>query len=219
MALSKIDAANFLTGTIPQGNVANASLNAVTALPAAIPTGSWIKLAETNVTSATASVEFTDATTGVFDGTYRTHAVLIRRLEPSDADKRLTLVMRNAADGNYKTADYAYATRAYDSSGSNRSDSSTSASSIFTLGGGDGMGDGSNPYGTSCIVYCNDFLDSGNPPSIFGNGVYSKESGYTSANYFGGTYRDTAIQMDGVKFAFNSGNIEQGNFIIYGVKE
>ena len=39
MALSKIDAANFLTGTIPQGNVANASLNAVTALPAAIPTG------------------------------------------------------------------------------------------------------------------------------------------------------------------------------------
>ena len=39
MALSKIDVANFLTGTIPQGNVANASLGAVTALPAAIATG------------------------------------------------------------------------------------------------------------------------------------------------------------------------------------
>ena len=39
MALSKIDAANFLTGTIPQGNVANASLDAVTSLPAAIATG------------------------------------------------------------------------------------------------------------------------------------------------------------------------------------
>jgi len=36
MALSKIDAANFLTGTIPQGNVANASLSAVTALPAGV---------------------------------------------------------------------------------------------------------------------------------------------------------------------------------------
>jgi len=36
MALSKIDAANFLTGTIPQGNVANASLNAVTTLPAGV---------------------------------------------------------------------------------------------------------------------------------------------------------------------------------------
>ena len=36
MALSKIDAANFLTGTIPQGNVANASLGAVTSLPAGV---------------------------------------------------------------------------------------------------------------------------------------------------------------------------------------
>ena len=44
MALSKIDAANFLTGTIPQGNVANASLNAVTALPAAIPTGKVLQV-------------------------------------------------------------------------------------------------------------------------------------------------------------------------------
>jgi hypothetical protein len=34
MALSKIDAANFLTGTIPSTNVANVSLNSVTALPA-----------------------------------------------------------------------------------------------------------------------------------------------------------------------------------------
>ena len=44
MALSKIDAANFLTGTIPQGNVANASLSAVTALPAAIPTGKVLQV-------------------------------------------------------------------------------------------------------------------------------------------------------------------------------
>ena len=36
MALSKIDAANFLTGTIPSTNVANASLNSVTALPAGV---------------------------------------------------------------------------------------------------------------------------------------------------------------------------------------
>jgi hypothetical protein len=36
MALSKVDLANFLDGTIPQGNVANASLGAVTALPAGV---------------------------------------------------------------------------------------------------------------------------------------------------------------------------------------
>jgi len=46
MALSKIDAANFLTGTIPSTNVANASLNSVTALPAAIPTGKVLQIVQ-----------------------------------------------------------------------------------------------------------------------------------------------------------------------------
>jgi hypothetical protein len=50
MALSKIDAANFLTGTIPQGNVANASLGAVTSLPAAIPTGDILQVVSTTKT-------------------------------------------------------------------------------------------------------------------------------------------------------------------------
>ena len=51
MALSKIDAANFLNGTIPQGDVANASLGAVTALPAAITTGKVLQVVSTNKTA------------------------------------------------------------------------------------------------------------------------------------------------------------------------
>jgi hypothetical protein len=179
----------------------------------------WIKLAETNVTSATASVEFTDATTGVFDGTFRSHVVLITRLVPSNADRTLTLQMRDASDTSYETSSYAYATRGYDSGGNSRSDESTSASAVHILGSGDGMGDGSGKYGTSCIVYCNDFFDDGMPPSIFGHGAYGDSGGYIACNYFAGTYRDTSIQMDGVKFLFNAGNISQGNFKIYGVVE
>jgi len=51
MALSKIDAANFLNGTIPQGNVANASLGAVTALPGAIATGKVLQIVSTSTTA------------------------------------------------------------------------------------------------------------------------------------------------------------------------
>ena len=60
MALSKIDAANFLTGTIPQGNVANASLGAVTALPAAISTGKVLQVVSGTLTSSytTSSTSF-----------------------------------------------------------------------------------------------------------------------------------------------------------------
>ena len=39
MALSKIDAANFLTGTIPDTNINNASLDNITGLPAAVDVG------------------------------------------------------------------------------------------------------------------------------------------------------------------------------------
>ena len=64
MALSKIDAANFLTGTIPQVNVANASLGAVTALPAAIPTGKVVAVSIAEQTSGfeTNNSSYTDVT-------------------------------------------------------------------------------------------------------------------------------------------------------------
>jgi len=54
MALSKIDAANFLTGTIPQGNVANASLGAVTALPAGVG-GKVLQVVTGTTSSSTAT--------------------------------------------------------------------------------------------------------------------------------------------------------------------
>jgi len=46
MALSKIDAANFLTGTIPDTNINNASLDNVTGLPAAITTGKVLQVVQ-----------------------------------------------------------------------------------------------------------------------------------------------------------------------------
>lgn len=65
MALSKIDAANFLTGTIPQGNVANASLGAVTSLPAAIPTGKILQVVQDTLTSQFSTSSSTYADTGL----------------------------------------------------------------------------------------------------------------------------------------------------------
>jgi hypothetical protein len=44
MALTRIGGANAISGTIPQGNIANASLGAVTALPAAITTGKVLQV-------------------------------------------------------------------------------------------------------------------------------------------------------------------------------
>lgn len=45
MAITRLGGANAISGTIPQGNIANASLGAVTALPAAITTGKVLQVA------------------------------------------------------------------------------------------------------------------------------------------------------------------------------
>ena len=44
MAITRLVGANAISGTIPQGNIANASLGAVTALPAAITTGTVLQV-------------------------------------------------------------------------------------------------------------------------------------------------------------------------------
>jgi hypothetical protein len=199
-----VDLTSNVTGTLPAGNggTATTSYN-----PASL-----VKIAETNITSNTASTEFTG-----LSATYKTYAVFISRLVPQSADQVFKCQMRDASDGAYETADYAFTTSALDNGGTARNDYSTSAAHIGLLGGGDGMGDGSGEYGTSCVVYLNDFYDSGMPPSVYGNGTYSKESGYNACNYYSGTYRDTSIEMDGIKFFFLSGDIAQGNFRLYGV--
>ena len=56
MAITRLGGANAITGTIPQGNIANASLGAVTDLPAAVK--GMDRLATTSLSSSTSAVLF-----------------------------------------------------------------------------------------------------------------------------------------------------------------
>ena len=64
MAITRLGGANAISGTIPQGNIANASLGAVTALPAAIATGKVLQVVSTHKSDSftTTSTSFTDIT-------------------------------------------------------------------------------------------------------------------------------------------------------------
>jgi len=94
MALSKIDAANFLTGTIPQGNVANASLGAVTALPGAIATGKVLQVVSAHTGTQATSNSQTYADTG-----------LTASITPSSSSNKVLVLVQQSAgkhDGNTK---------------------------------------------------------------------------------------------------------------------
>jgi len=89
MALSKIDAVNFLTGTIPSGNVANATLNAVTALPAAIATGKILQFKQKSL-----SGNFETTSTSYQD-------VISDTITPSSSSNDIQIIM----DGTFQSYD------------------------------------------------------------------------------------------------------------------
>ena len=62
MAITRLGGATAITGTIPQGNIANASLGAVTSLPGAIATGKILQVVSATINSqvAIASTSYTD---------------------------------------------------------------------------------------------------------------------------------------------------------------
>jgi type IV pilus biogenesis protein CpaD/CtpE len=61
MAITRLGGANAISGTIPQSNIANASLGAVTALPAAISTGKVLQVVETRKTDTASTSSSTMA--------------------------------------------------------------------------------------------------------------------------------------------------------------
>ena len=62
MAITRLGGATAITGTIPQGNIANASLGAVTALPGAIATGKVLQVVygSTTTEKVVSSATFVD---------------------------------------------------------------------------------------------------------------------------------------------------------------
>ena len=65
MAITRLGGANAISGTIPQGNIANSSLGAVTALPAAITTGKVLQVVQDTLTSNFNTTSSTYADTGL----------------------------------------------------------------------------------------------------------------------------------------------------------
>ena len=95
MAIVKLNAANGLTGTIPQGNIANASLNAVTSLPAGIPTG---KVLQVQTYAKTSNTQFSSGASG------NLHTGV--NITPSSSSNKILIIASvymeaNGDNGNY----------------------------------------------------------------------------------------------------------------------
>tara|TARA_R100000654_G_scaffold62194_1_gene89154 strand:- start:105 stop:629 length:525 start_codon:yes stop_codon:yes gene_type:complete len=143
MAITRIGGANAITGTIPQGNIANASLGAVTALPAAISTGKVLQVLTFTVNSA----ETTNSNTF-------TATALLKAITPSSSSNKIFVVASGVIQSS-GAATNSVITLYRDST--NLGTASSGMASQYGSGGGGSCNFGMNyldsPSTTSEVIY------------------------------------------------------------------
>lgn len=212
MAIIKLNAANGLTGTIPQGNIANASLNAVTALPTAITTGSLVKLAETNVTSSTSDI----VVDGHFSSTYDNYQIWLTDLvvtTSSHLKSRVYISGTEQSDSRYYDTDH--------TGNGNQTSSSSSCSKTWQ----DSFFKVSHWYPSTNANHVSHYIiNVHNPLDSTSNPIFTCLYSSIGSNYdnmiTGNSILiyDKTTAISGLKFSMNSGNFSKANCIVYGVK-
>jgi len=169
--------------------------------------GTHVLLSTTTVSSGVAQVDFTSG----IDNTYKNYMITITDCHPVDAGAVLN--MRISHSGTFQTANnYAYTVYGGESNGSDVFDASGGTDRFVAIGN---IGAGGDQCGNSKIILCN---PSG---STFGKQFYADSFSQTNTSrarreIIGGFY-NSGTAVDGVRFFFNSGNIESGLFKLYGI--
>ena len=130
-----VNLASNVTGTLPAANVANSTLNNVTALPAAIATGSLVKIAEADYSSGVSSVTMTDC----FTSTYSVYKYYLYDLHMASNNSELRIYFKDSSANNVGNFQYV-ANETYitiDSSTSNHSHIKSSGNDFIRVSDND----------------------------------------------------------------------------------
>jgi hypothetical protein len=212
MALTRIGGANAISGTIPQGNIANASLGAVTALPAAISTGSMVLL-QTTTASNVSSV--TMGSSSLLDNTYKAYKIIGSNVVPAsdgvNGHARISIGGSVKSDAYYRRCRI----RMYDGSATVSGYANTDMNTMGNyFGESIGSASGENVNFES-IVYDPSNTSSHTFFSVMTAGQDLSPNSQLQLIEF--VYTNSTAAVDGVQFYFSSGNIESGTFKLYGL--
>ncbi len=213
--ITRVKAFSMLENTAVAGNIANASLNNITAIPTAIPTGS-MTLLQTQTASSSASLEFS------IDSTYDSYVFKFINIHTSVDDANFTMNFSTDGGSNYnvtKTSTYFFAYLSEDNNFQG-----FRYETPFDLAQSTGFQTINNGLGASNDNSCSGFLTLSNPSSTTYVKHFMAESnslrnaleiGYHS---FVGGYANTTSAIDAIQFKMNSGNIDAGDIKLYGIK-
>ena len=174
--------------------------------------GSWEKLGETNVTSGTASVTFD----GLFSSTYANYKLIITDLVFASLQNPRLRIMISGSEESSSNYYSAHTSVVGSSSGGSADASRNWGSSSFQILNHN-VSTNTADVSLLTIDIANPLYSSSKPTFKSQHAVNVSNSSQMVAGT-GGYFYNSATAISGVKFFSNSGNINYGNFYLYGIK-
>ena len=169
--------------------------------------GSLIKIAETTVSSATASVTLTG-----IDSTYDVYMFVTNNVH--SANDGVNPFLRFTSSGTEDSSanyDYAFKNLRTDTTFGNESVTNDNEINLDNLGNATGEA-------FNCVIYLFNFNNSSEYSFMTLEGANINSSGVFKGRQGGGVLT-VAQATDGVKFFMSSGDIDSGKFKLYGLKK
>ena len=211
MAITRLGGANAISGTIPQGNIANASLGAVTALPAAIDVGSLV-LIKTQTASNVSNVIFDHGTSDVvFDNTYKCYLLNIVKAYGATNDVKLQVKTRISGSDATSSFRNQIMYHTYNGSTSTNPASAPNTDKLYQVSG-TVRNDNPEYFQGQFFFYG---VGESTRLHMTGQAAYKNNSGYHHNEAFS-SGDDTTQTTSGIKIDMASGNI-YGTFSLYGI--
>jgi len=191
-------------------NISNSTIANITALPAAISTGSLVKISTTTVSSAVSSVAFD----GLFSSTYDKYLISIVEMKISSSQE--VKYRHNQGGSAISTSNYKRAAQVYDSNNASNNNADN-ASDYANMMGVSQMGNNVN-YGFNANIFINDPLSTVGFCSSFGqSAAYNSSDHMQLANFSNMLTANINTPTSGITIFPSSGNINTGVFKLYGV--
>ena len=205
MALTRLGGANAITGTLPATNINDTSIGNITALPAAILTGSLVLITETNI-SGTGPFHITN----LFSSTYRDYKIIGSGLKQSTDNTNWIFQLRTSS---------AAVTSGYYWSG------------VGQRGAGSAVDDGEDSTHDFriCGSVANDTHATNFDMTLYDPYGYQVSKNYTclasgrrendtAQVLYSGGFLANDTRMEGIMINVDNGNMTAGNIKVYGIK-
>ena len=172
--------------------------------------GGLIHLQTTNITTGTASVEFTSNV----DSTYNAYFFILSDVHPATNSQPLEMTVSTDGGSSYISSNYAFSHQGRKQDGVELSHSATN-DSVFDMSS-QNVGN-ADDESISVQLYLHKPSGTDGHKLISGTSTAVDGDNRVQATVFAGMNYSTTSAINAVKFNFGSGNIDRGNFTMFGI--